>query len=93
MVELISPYCNKEIQGTPVTFKGKDNEWHPGSLSHHHVSPHSACGVFLVKWGSTCHIFPNRLVGPVVKASAPKAAGPGFDYGDFFFRGRVIPMT
>ena len=40
-------------------------------------------------------VFPYRLVGLVVKASASRAEGPGFEsrLRRDFFRGRVIPVT
>ena len=35
----------------------------------------------------------DHLVGLVVKASASKAADPGFDFSAGIFPGRVIPVT
>ena len=42
-----------------------------------------------------CLLFSYRLVGLVVKASTPRAEGPGFEsrLRRDFFRGRVIPVT
>ena len=54
---------------------------------------------------NTCHViiiktvinifclFTDRLVGLVVKASASRAKGPGFESCAGIFRGRVIPVT
>ena len=69
-----------------------------------HLSWCSFCALFRLFWGSycsgICHVIPSvlssdRLVGLLVKASASRAEGPGFEsrLRQDFFRGRVIPVT
>ena len=56
------------------------------------ASPQAPC---LLSQSSHCYTLPDRLFGLVVKASASRVEGPGFEsrLRRDFFQGRVIPVT